>query len=585
MTSILSTIKKLFWNKKENRLRMAWRLILQYLFMGLLLLIGQVAFGLISFFFYPEVLPLLESGDLAAVPPAVLYILFLLQGMAIICSVILSGLLLDRRRLFDFGFKLNQRWWNDLAFGLLLGMVLMTGIFLLELSLGWVEITGWFSSFQIKAPFFPTILLPLSLYIFVGFYEELNSRGYHLTNLAEGFRGKILNPGTAILLATILSSMVFGYMHAENPNSTTLSILNICLAGLLLSVGYITTGQLAIPIGLHISWNFFQGNVFGFPVSGLDPLSATFIQINQSGPGLWTGDAFGPEGGLIGTIFSILGILLTLAWTHRRYGKLRLQTEISEAPRGRWRVNFQRKTSEGSNESIRIPNPKPGLKYSHIIWDWNGTLLDDLQLCLRVINSLLTKRHLPKVSKDRYLEIFGFPVIEYYQKLGFDFSNEPFEQISTEFIQAYEKGRPDCPLMPGVWDTLNGIASAGITQSILSASRQDHLDQAISDHGLEGLFCAINGLDNHHAAGKVDIAISFISESNLDRKRVLLIGDTVHDAEIAKELKIDCWLIPNGHQSRQRLSLHKLPLINSLTEVKELVITSQFKHSNNNQPQ
>jgi phosphoglycolate phosphatase len=215
----------------------------------------------------------------------------------------------------------------------------------------------------------------------------------------------------------------------------------------------------------------------------------------------------------------------------------------------------------------------PDTKYSHIIWDWNGTLLDDLQLCLNVINTLLSKRQLPKVSKEEYLDIFGFPVIDYYRKLGFDFSMEPFETISTEFIDAYEKGRPDCRLMPGAWDTLYQISLAGLTQSILSASKQDHLNKAISDYGLNDLFCSINGLDNHHAAGKVEIARSFMFSAKVDPKRTILIGDTIHDAEIASELGIDCWLIPNGHQSRNRLSSSNYPLIDSLPLVKKTIIS------------
>ena len=127
--------------------------------------------------------------------------------------------------------------------------------------------------------------------------------------------------------------------------------------------------------------------------------------------------------------------------------------------------------------------------------------------------------------------------------------------------------------MPGAWNILNEINLAGITQSILSASKQEHLETAIRDYGLEGIFCAINGLDNHHATGKKDIALSFISEVNLDPKRMILIGDTIHDAEIAQQINIDCWLIPNGHQSRHRLSSPNLRLVDSLSEVKELIIT------------
>ncbi len=206
-------------------------------------------------------------------------------------------------------------------------------------------------------------------------------------------------------------------------------------------------------------------------------------------------------------------------------------------------------------------------KYKHIIWDWNGTLLDDLNLCLEIINNMLDKNCLPPVSRSDYLEVFGFPVRDYYQKIGFTFEEEPFEVISTEFIAAYEKGRPNCLLMPGTRKTLEFLSSTGYTQSILSASKQTYLNNAVLDYGIKDYFISINGLDNHHAAGKFDLAKNFMTAQNLNANSVLLIGDTLHDAEIAASLRVDCWLIPNGHQSRQRLESAGLPILDSLSDL------------------
>jgi len=202
--------------------------------------------------------------------------------------------------------------------------------------------------------------------------------------------------------------------------------------------------------------------------------------------------------------------------------------------------------------------------YAHIIWDWNGTLLDDLNLCLEIINNLLNKNSLPPVSLAYYLDVFGFPVRDYYQNIGFDFEKESFEIISTEFITAYEKGRPNCLLMTGARETLGWLSSTGYTQSILSASKQAYLNKAVLDYGIKNYFISINGLDNHHAAGKFDLAKEFMAAQNLNPKSVLLIGDTLHDAEIANSLGVDCWLIPNGHQSRQRLGSAGVPILDSL---------------------
>jgi len=205
--------------------------------------------------------------------------------------------------------------------------------------------------------------------------------------------------------------------------------------------------------------------------------------------------------------------------------------------------------------------------YAHIIWDWNGTLLDDLNLCLEIINNLLIKNHLPAVSRDNYLAIFGFPVQDYYRNIGFDFEKESFEVVSTEFISAYEIGRPNCLLMSGAQETLEWFLSSGYTQSILSASKQAYLNKAVFDYGIKDYFISINGLDNHHAAGKFDLAKEFMIGQNLAPNTILLIGDTLHDAEIAASLGVDCWLIPNGHQDRQRLESAGVPILDSLSDL------------------
>ena len=122
----------------------------------------------------------------------------------------------------------------------------------------------------------------------VGWQEELLFRGYQLQTLASGMN---------LFWGVAISSVVFGILHLTNPNATWVSALGIFFAGLFLATGYLCTGQLWLSIGLHIGWNFFEGVVFGFPVSGI----ATYplLRINVTGPGMWTGGAFGPEAGLI----------------------------------------------------------------------------------------------------------------------------------------------------------------------------------------------------------------------------------------------------------------------------------------------
>ncbi len=205
------------------------------------------------------------------------------------------------------------------------------------------------------------------------------------------------------------------------------------------------------------------------------------------------------------------------------------------------------------------------LNYKHIIWDWNGTLLDDVWLCVEIINAMLAKRNLAPVSRDGYREAFTFPVQDYYQKLGFDFEREPFETISTEFISQYEDRRSECSLMHAAPETLATVSQLGLTQSVLSASKKSYLKQALEEYGLSRTFMTVDGLDNHHATSKVEQGKNFIAYSNLLQSQILLVGDTIHDAEVASAIGTDCCLIPNGHQSRKRLATCGVPLIGSLS--------------------
>lgn len=316
-------MRHLFVNE-EGRIRAGWRLLSQFLvnnagaaLLGALILVSVGG---------------LATGGAGRVPPAYLNAtLYAGAALGAAASVWAAGRFLDGRSFSDFGLHLNGAWWSDFVFGLLLGGFLMTGIFIVQLAAGWITVTGAFEAVG-SGSFFPAILAPVALFLCVGFYEELVSRGYQLTNLAEGLNTPGIGPRGAILLAWILSSSFFGVLHLFNPNTTVLSTLNITLAGLMLGFGYVLTGELAIPIGLHVTWNLFQGNVYGFPVSGLNPVGATFLTTEQNGPNLLTGGPFGPEGGLLAPAAMVLGLGLISLRAYRRTGKLDPHNPLAESP-------------------------------------------------------------------------------------------------------------------------------------------------------------------------------------------------------------------------------------------------------------
>jgi membrane protease YdiL (CAAX protease family) len=278
--------------------------------------------------------------------------------VATLITVWLAGRFLDRRRFADFGLHMHGNWWIDFCFGLALGALLMGLVFLTEWAAGWVALAGFLQPASTGLPFIPGILVSLTAYVCVGIYEELQSRGYHLKNLAEGLG--FIKPKGAIIFATLLSSAVFGILHAGNPNASFISTFNIFLAGLFLALGYILTGELAIPIGLHITWNFFQGNVFGFPVSGTKA-GATFIAIEQGGSDLITGGAFGPEGGLIGITAMILGSILMVLWMRVRYGQVAILEKLVKAD---LRPRREEATDDEQQTASTMENPAARLEPS-----------------------------------------------------------------------------------------------------------------------------------------------------------------------------------------------------------------------------
>jgi phosphoglycolate phosphatase len=207
------------------------------------------------------------------------------------------------------------------------------------------------------------------------------------------------------------------------------------------------------------------------------------------------------------------------------------------------------------------------MKYRHIIWDWNGTLLDDAWLCRQIMNGMLGRRSLPLLSAERYAQIFDFPVRDYYRNAGWDFEREPFEKLNDEFIEEYERRKLECPLRERAVETLSAIAHQEISQSIISAAKQSSVEEMVERYAIESLFLAVNGLDNHLAFGKVDIGLKWVSELGLPPDRILMVGDTVHDHEVAVAMGVDCILIPSGHQDKGRLEATGAPVIASLAEL------------------
>ena len=189
----------------------------------------------------------------------------------------------------------------------------------------------------------------------------------------------------------------------------------------------------------------------------------------------------------------------------------------------------------------------------HVIWDWNGTLVDDAWLCVEIVNELLERRGLAPTTLCEYCEVFGFPLRAYYESVGFDLEREDFAAMGDEFNIRYSQRRRECRLREGACEVLTALSRNGIGQSLLSASNEMDLEEMVADYEVRSHFAAVAGVDNGLGEGKIERGHRHLAELNYKGDEILLVGDTVHDVEVAAALGAHCVLLPSGHQSRRRL--------------------------------
>lgn len=206
-----------------------------------------------------------------------------------------------------------------------------------------------------------------------------------------------------------------------------------------------------------------------------------------------------------------------------------------------------------------------------IIWDWNGTLLNDTGLAVQTMNEMLGRRGLPLLSVSHYKEVFTFPVKDYYQLIGFDFEAEPFEIPALEFIDRYNLLVGECSLHPDSIEVLSYFRSEGIPQFILSAMKQETLEHCLLHYRIDHFFEHVSGLGDHYAHSKLENGYLLIDQLGLNPSELLLIGDTIHDFEVASALGCSCVLIAHGHQSRKVLESTGAPVVENFAEFLQLI--------------
>lgn len=207
------------------------------------------------------------------------------------------------------------------------------------------------------------------------------------------------------------------------------------------------------------------------------------------------------------------------------------------------------------------------MKYKNVVWDWNGTLLNDVKVGVNTLNDMLGRRGLPLLSVEDYKEKFGFPVIDFYDRVGFDMEKESFHELSVDFVETYDKYAGEVGLNEGVREVLAGIQQTGVKQYVLFC-----LFGKICCNRCSGIFRSIPvltgacGANDIYAAGKIERGQQMLQTCPIVPEDTLMVGDTIHDAEVADALGFDCILFAGGHNNEERLQ-KKAPVIHRMREL------------------
>lgn len=210
------------------------------------------------------------------------------------------------------------------------------------------------------------------------------------------------------------------------------------------------------------------------------------------------------------------------------------------------------------------------MKYKYIVWDWNGTLYDDVGISIDAMNEMLKiEGYNNFLTADRYQEIFGFPVKDYYRRVGFDFDKHPFEELAQLYIDIYSAKQKYAALYPDAKGALDRARELGIEQTVVSACEKNRLLFQIGQCGISDYFKFTVGINDNLAHGKSFLAKKWMSDNSVDPESALFIGDTEHDLETASFVGSDCVLVSHGHESYNRLKSYGVPVVSLLDDIFE----------------
>lgn len=211
------------------------------------------------------------------------------------------------------------------------------------------------------------------------------------------------------------------------------------------------------------------------------------------------------------------------------------------------------------------------MKYKHIVWDWNGTIIDDVKLSVEIFNEMCDTCGIAGLDLDEYQRKFKIPVSDFYVEHGFDYNKLDFDKISVYYVEQYNKRRFNCPLHDNVVEIMQFLNESGVSQSILSAYEQNYLRECVQHYDLHKYMDNVFGLDNILAGSKAGLAKSLAERIDAKGNEILMIGDTTHDKDASDAMGADCVFVAKGHNSADRLAKLGVPVFDSHAKLLEFI--------------
>lgn len=207
----------------------------------------------------------------------------------------------------------------------------------------------------------------------------------------------------------------------------------------------------------------------------------------------------------------------------------------------------------------------------YIFVDFNGTILDDVDLCLELLNKILMNQNKKTITKEEYKNIFKFPIKQYYLDAGITFDNESYESLAVKFIDKYKILSKKCNLFSNTIDTFKYLRNKNIHLILLSASEKNNLLEQCKYYGIVDYFDEILGINNIYAESKSGLGLDYINKNKIDKEECIFIGDTDHDFLVSREMGVKCILVTSGHQSPNVLNKCNTKILNNFNEIRCLV--------------